>query len=120
MLRSCILFESESTSQDPPGASEESKKAYDDFLKGLDLVNQQEYVYASFAKDEKISKSKPFPEDMFKGIASDTDPMMDSTWYHRATWERQVTLTHGSVTYPVFLTVDMAAQMMQRQNAVTG
>ena len=73
--------------QDPPCSSRLSKRAYDDFLMGLDLINQQEYIYETFAKNTPISKAES--ETMFNGIHPTPEPNFD-TWYDRAIWERQV------------------------------
>jgi hypothetical protein len=72
--------------QSPPFTSQLSDNAYNDFLKGLDLINQQEYVYEKFAKKEKI---RP---DQINEFFHEVEPKPDATctWYNRAVWERQV------------------------------
>jgi hypothetical protein len=56
-------------------------------LKGLDLINQQEYVYENFAKKDKIKPEQI--KKFFEGI--EPTPSESDTWYSRAVWERQVT-----------------------------
>ena len=57
--------------QFPPASSEESKTAYSDFLLGLDIINQQEYLTPEFAPLAPYDSGTAVDSGNLKSVAED-------------------------------------------------